>query len=196
MRDDAPASESDAASTDAPRSPGAARISIVVARARNGTIGRDNALPWRLPEDLKHFRATTTGHAILMGRRTFDSIGRALPGRRTIVITSDPAWRFDGCERAGSLAEAIAIASRPGADPAIATGEVFVVGGAQVYREALPIADRIVMTEIDADIDGDAFFPDLDPGLWRAHAGAVHLSSTGLRYRIVEYRRSEAAPNP
>ena len=174
----------------------AARIAIVVARARNGTIGRDNGLPWHLPEDLKHFKATTTGHAILMGRKTFDSIGRALPGRRTIVITRDPGWRFEGCERAGSLAEAIATASRPGSDPAIATDEVFVVGGAQIYREALALADRIVMTEIDADVDGDAFFPDLDPATWREHARAAHRSATGLQFSIVDYRRADGPARP
>lgn len=172
------------------------RIAIVVARARNGTIGRDNGMPWHLPEDLKHFKATTLGHAILMGRKTFDSIGRALPGRRTVVITRNPDWRFDGCERAGSLAEAIATASRPGADPAIVTDEVFVVGGAQIYAEALALADRIVMTEIDAEFDGDAFFPDLDPAAWREHARTAHRSATGLPFSIVDYRRATGPGRP
>ena len=91
------------------------RITLLVARARNGVIGRDNALPWHLPEDLRHFKATTMGHPIVMGRRTYESIGRPLPGRRTIVVTRDPTWAQPGCERAGSLAEAIRLAGTPGA---------------------------------------------------------------------------------
>src|SRR5690606_35588306 len=99
---------------------GLMRVTIVVARARNGVIGRDNALPWHLPEDLKHFKATTFGHAIVMGRRTFESIGRALPGRRSIVVTRNEHWSSPDCERAGCLDEAIALAREPGPDPAIA----------------------------------------------------------------------------
>ncbi|MEN9314249.1 MAG: hypothetical protein RIS35_642 [Pseudomonadota bacterium] len=166
------------------------RVSIVVARARNGVIGRANGLPWHLPEDLRHFRATTTGHAILMGRKTFESIGRALPGRRTIVITRDPDWRFPECERAGSLDEAIALAARPGANPAISTDEVFVVGGAQIYAQALPIADRIVLTEIDLEVDGDAFFPALPDTGWREASRASMRSSAGPDFSIVDLRRS------
>lgn len=168
------------------------RISIVVARARNGVIGRDNTLPWHLPEDLRHFRATTTGHAILMGRKTFESIGRALPGRRTIVITHNPEWQFPDCERAGSLAEAIALAARPGPDASIATDEVFVVGGAQIYADALRIADRIVMTRIDADIEGDAFFPEPDSTCWSANPTPPLRSTSGLDYQILEYRRLQS----
>lgn len=163
-------------------------VTIVVAWARRRVIGRDNALPWRLPEDLRHFKATTTGHAIVMGRRTFDSIGRALPGRRTIVVTRDPRWHADGCERVGSVAEAIALARTPG-DPSIAVDEVFVVGGEQIYREALPIADRIVLTEIGLDVDGDAFFPALDPGDWVEASRIARVSASGLHYSIVDLRR-------
>lgn len=165
------------------------RVSIIVACARKGVIGRDNGLPWHLPEDLRHFRATTTGHAILMGRKTFESIGRALPGRRTIVITRDPEWRFPGCERAGSLDEAIALAARPCADAAISTDEVFVVGGAQIYAQAFPIADRIVLTEIDLEVDGDAFFPALPDAGWHEASRASMRSSAGLDFSIVDLRR-------
>ncbi len=169
------------------------RVTIVVARARNGVIGRDNALPWHLPEDLAHFKATTVGHAMVMGRRTFESIGRPLPGRRTIVVTSDAAWSHAGCERAGSLAEAIALAATPGQNPAIATDEVMVVGGAQLYRDAIPLADRIVLTEIDADFEGDARFPAPDPAYWQEHARTSRVSASGLGFAIVEYWRRDPA---
>jgi len=168
---------------------GSPRLTIVVARARNGVIGRDNALPWRLPEDLSHFRTTTIGHALIMGRRTFESIGRALPGRRTIVVTRDPQWAHPQCERAGSLAEAIELAATPGPDPTIATDEAMVVGGAQIYRDALAIADRIVLTEIDADFEGDAWFPAPDPRDWIEASRREAVSAAGLRYAIVEYQR-------
>ncbi|MFO1197102.1 MAG: dihydrofolate reductase [Burkholderiaceae bacterium] len=167
----------------------APRVTLVVARARNGVIGRDNSLPWRLPEDLKHFKATTTGHAIVMGRRTFESIGRALPGRRTIVVTHNDAWHHEGCERAGSLEHAIALAGSPGADPSIATDEVFVVGGAPLFAQALPIADRIVLTEIDLEVDGDVSFPALDPTRWRVASRRDAVSSNGLAFAIVDYHR-------
>ncbi|GAA4406494.1 dihydrofolate reductase [Quisquiliibacterium transsilvanicum] len=168
------------------------RVTIVVARARNGVIGHRNALPWRLPEDLRHFKAVTTGHAILMGRRTFESIGRALPGRRTIVVTRNPDWRHEGCERAASLDEAIAIAARPGPDPAIATDEVFVIGGAQLYREALPRADRALVTEIALEPEGDAHFAALAPPHWTLRASRAEVSASGLAYRIEDWERSRA----
>ena len=171
------------------------RVAIVVARARNGVIGRDNGLAWHLPEDLQHFKATTLGHAIVMGRKTFESIGRPLPGRRTIVVTGDPLWRHEGCERADSLAQALTIAGSAGADPSIGTEEVFVVGGAQIYRQALPLADRLVVTEIDIDAQGDVHFPELPAGDWQETSRDQRSSASGLRFAIVEYRR-KARPDP
>lgn len=165
-------------------------VTLVVARASNGVIGRDNAMPWHLPEDLRHFKATTMGHAIVMGRKTFESIGRALPGRRTIVVTRDARWRHPGCERAGSLPEAIALAAQPGADPSIATDEVFVVGGGQVYREALPLARRAIVTEIELDAEGDAHFPTLAPPEWTLRDSQPHRSAGGLAYRIDRWERA------
>lgn len=165
------------------------RVTIVVARARHGVIGCDNALPWHLPEDLKHFKATTLGHAIVMGRHTFESIGRPLPGRRTIVVTRNDAWHAPGCERAPSLDAALALAASPGPDPSIATDEVFVVGGAQLYREALPRADRVVLTEIELDVDGDAHFPALAPQDWTERSREARTSSGGIGYAIVDLRR-------
>lgn len=164
------------------------RVTIVVARARGGVIGADNGLPWHLPEDLRHFRATTMGHAIVMGRNTFESIGKPLPGRRTIVVSRDPGWSHPGCESATTLHAAIALAGSPGADPKIATDEVFVVGGAQLYREAVALAQRAIVTEIDVEVAGDAHFPELDSSRWRVASSSEHRSSAGLRYRIIDYR--------
>jgi dihydrofolate reductase len=162
------------------------RITLVVARARNGVIGRDNTLPWHLPEDLQHFRATTLGHPILMGRRTFDSIGRALPGRRTLVLTADPAWSRPGCERVGSLDDALRLtADAP---------ELFVVGGARVYADALPRADRLLVTEVDLEVEGDTFFPAIDPARWRLVGQREGVGRSGLRYAIGTWeRRRETA---
>lgn len=168
----------------------APRVTIVVARARNGVIGLNNALPWRLPEDLRHFKALTIGHAIVMGRNTFESIGRALPGRRSIVVTRNPDWRHVGCERASSLDEAIALAARPGPDRSIATDEVFVIGGAQLYREALARADRAIVTEIDLAPEGDVHFPALAPPDWTLRAHSAHVSEKGVAYRIEDWARA------
>ena len=154
----------------------APKIVIVVARARNGVIGRDNALPWHLPEDLQHFKATTMGGVLIMGRKTFESIGRPLPGRRTLVLTRDPEWSHPGVERAESLGEALArCADR---------SEVFVVGGAEVFRQALPRADRIVLTEIAIDPEGDTRFELPEASDWRSEPVFAGLSRTGLSYGI------------
>lgn len=165
------------------------RITIVVARARGGVIGAGNGLPWHLPEDLKHFRTTTMGHAIVMGRKTFESIGKALPGRRTIVVSRNPHWTYAGCENAASLAAAIALATQPGPDPSISTEEVFVVGGEQLFRDAIGIAQRAIVTEIDLEVAGDAHFPELDSRQWRVHSRSEHRSASGPRYAIIDYRR-------
>jgi dihydrofolate reductase len=157
------------------------RLTIVVARARNGVIGQGNALPWHLPEDLRHFKATTLGHPVLMGRRTFESIGRPLPGRRNIVITRNPDWSHDGCERAGSIDEAVRLCA--------GSPEAFVIGGAQVYADALPQVDALVVTEVDAEPQGDAFFPAPDPRLWRLVRREPATSSSGLGFAICRYER-------
>lgn len=167
-----------------------ARITLVVARARNGVIGADGGLPWHLPEDLKHFRALTMGHSIVMGRRTWDSIGRALPGRRSIVVSRDTQRAFDNAERASSLDEAIATASRAGADPSIATDEVFVIGGAQLFAAALPMADRAVVTEIDLDVEGDTYFDAIDSREWSVVERREQRAADGTLLAIVDYRRT------
>lgn len=133
-------------------------LTLLAAVGRNGVIGRDNGLPWHLPEDLRHFKAVTMGHTLVMGRKTYDSIGRPLPGRRTIVVTRQPDWAADGVSVAGSLEQALSAA---GPD------EVFVVGGGEVYAQALPLADRLLLTEVDQSPEGDAWFPAFDRQLWR-----------------------------
>ncbi|HET7387578.1 MAG TPA: dihydrofolate reductase [Nocardioidaceae bacterium] len=136
------------------------RVIIVVAYADNRVIGRDGEIPWRISADMRHFRETTMGHTLVMGRTTYDSIGRPLPGRSTIVLTRDPSWSAPGVEVAHSLADAFVLAQRH-------DGDIVVAGGGQVYAEALPHATHLVLTEVRRSIDGDARFPEIDPDDWR-----------------------------
>lgn len=133
-------------------------LSIIVAIAKNHAIGKDNKLLWYLPNDLKHFKNTTSGHTVIMGRKTFDSVGKPLPKRRNIVITRQ-AISIEGCEVVDSLEAAIALCK--------AEDEVFIVGGAEIYRQAIPLTDRIYLTIIDHEFDGDTFFPELNPDEWQ-----------------------------
>lgn len=134
------------------------RLTIIAAVARNGVIGHRGGMPWHLPGELAQFKATTLGHTLVMGRATFDSIGRALPGRRTIVITRNPTWQHPGVETAHSFADALSLAG-PG-------DEVFAAGGAQIYELALPFAQRLVITEVDAEPEGDTWFPSWARADW------------------------------
>jgi dihydrofolate reductase len=142
-------------------------IVLVVAVAANGVIGKDGAMPWHLPADLRHFKRLTTGKPVLMGRKTFQSIGKPLPGRHNIVLTRDTAWAADGVTVVPNLAEAIAAA---GLDPRARAGEIMVIGGAEIYKQALPIATRVELTRIHIQPEGDTFFPALDPALWHETA--------------------------
>jgi dihydrofolate reductase len=153
------------------------RITLIAAVARNGVIGHEGRMPWHLPDELAHFKATTMGHPLVMGRRTFESIGRALPGRRTIVVTRDPSWHHPGVETAHSFAEAVALAG-----PA---DEVFVAGGAQVYAEALPFAHRLLLTEVDAEPEGDTWFPTWDRDAWREDVREGHDGWSRVVYERV-----------
>ena len=127
--------------------------------AENRVIGRDNALPWHLPADMKHFKTLTMGHAVVMGRKTFDSVGKPLPGRRNVVLTHDRTWRRPGVEVCYDFDAALVLVA---GDP-----EVFVAGGAEVYRHALARGHRVYLTVVHASVPGDAFFPDLPPSQWR-----------------------------
>jgi dihydrofolate reductase len=143
-------------------------IAIIVAVAQNGVIGAANGLPWRLPDDLKRFKALSLGKPVVMGRRTFDSIGRPLPGRTNIVVSRQPALAIDGAIVARSLDEALVAA---GAAP-----EIVVIGGAEIFRQALPRTDMIHLTRVHARVDGDVFFPELDPAKWREAAVEHHAA--------------------
>ncbi len=156
-------------------------LNLIVATDRHNGIGVHNTLPWRLPEDLAFFKKTTSGHTIIMGRKTFDSIGRPLPNRRNIVVTRNRDWHHAGVESAASLDDAAKLAG---------DGEVFVIGGAQIYAEAIHVATTLTVTEIDASYDCDAFFPAIDPAVWEAVSREPHHSAdNGWDYAFVIYRR-------
>ena len=159
------------------------RITLILARARNGVIGAKGGLPWRLPEDLAFFKRTTMGHPIVMGRKTWESIGRPLPGRRSVVVTRDRSFAAAGAEVVHSLDEAVALCSD--------SDEIFVIGGAQLYAEALPRADRLLLTEIHADFEGDTFMPAAAAEDW-AEAGREHHPPSDQRafgFDFVDFRR-------
>jgi dihydrofolate reductase len=132
-------------------------VTLIAAVARNGVIGADGGIPWHLPEDFAHFKATTLGHTLVMGRATYESIGHPLPGRATIVVTRDPGWYAEGVLVAHSLEEALDMAG---------DAEVFVAGGATVYERAMPHADVLLISEVDLEPEGDTFFPLIDPAPW------------------------------
>ncbi len=134
-------------------------ISIIAAMAENRVIGHGNALPWHLPADLRHFKQITTGHAVIMGRRNYESIGRPLPGRRNIVVTSNREYLALGCEVVHSIEAALDL---PGPD----AGEIFVIGGAEIYRQCLPRAERLYLTLVHASVAGDTYFPNFEAAEW------------------------------
>ena len=157
-------------------------VGLIWAQTTRGVIGRDNAIPWHVPEDMAHFQRVTRGHPVVMGRRTWDSLParfRPLPGRRNIVITRQPDWAAPGAERAGSLEQALRTA---GPD------SVWVMGGGEIYRAAMKYATELMVTEVDADIDGDAYAPVIGSE-WIAENASWQESATGLRYRLMRYTR-------
>jgi dihydrofolate reductase len=159
------------------------KISLIVAMARNHTIGINNTLPWRCPEDLKHFKALTMGHHIIMGRKTYDSIGRPLPGRTTVIVTRNIELKIADCLTAHSLPAAIAACAQD--------GEIFIVGGAELYAQALPLVDTLYITEIQQDIEGDAHFPAFDKTAWHEVSREIKSQDTpqALNYHFVKYSR-------
>jgi dihydrofolate reductase len=157
------------------------QLTIVVALDAERGIGINNTLPWRLKEDMAHFKRTTTGHPIIMGRKTFDSIGKPLPNRRNIVVTRNPAWTHEGVEAVTSIDAAIALLDGV---PAC------VIGGAQIYAEVLPRTDRLIVTEIDKVFHCDTFFPEIAPKEWRQTAREqYHSAEHGFDYAFVTYQR-------
>lgn len=164
------------------------RLSIVAAIARNGTIGRDGGIPWRVPEDVARFKELTSGHAVVMGRRTWESLPerfRPLPDRRNVVVTRQSGWAAEGAERAASLEGALELLD--------GTPQVFVIGGAELYAAALPLADELLLTEIDAEVEGDAFFPDFDRDDFVEVAREQHVTNEGMGFAFVTLRPRRAA---
>ncbi len=158
-------------------------LSIIVAMAKNRTIGVNNTLPWRCPEDLKHFKALTMGHHMIMGRKTYDSIGKPLPGRTTVVVTHDKNLKLEGCLIAHSLADAITVCAKD--------TNTFIVGGADIYAQSLEFAKTLYITEINQDVAGDAHFPEFDKSDWLeiSRESRTQESPTPLDYHFVTYRR-------
>ncbi len=163
------------------------KISIIVAMAKNRTIGINNTLPWRCPEDLKHFKSLTMGHHMIMGRKTFDSIGKPLPGRTTVVVTRNQELKIDGCIVAHSLQQAIAACADD--------NEIFIVGGAELYTQALPLADTLYLTEIQQEVKGDAHFPEFDNKEWQEVSREQRNQQLPqpLDYHFVTYRRKSGS---
>lgn len=157
-------------------------LSIIVAVAKNGVIGLNNTLPWHLPEDLKRFRALTTGHHIIMGRKTYESLGRLLPGRTTVIVTRNQEYQLEGALVAHSLEAAIALCAND--------NEAFLIGGAELYQAGVKLANKLYLTEIDLDIAGDAFFPELDLNEWQEISREAHTSAQDLPYRYITYVRN------
>lgn len=156
-------------------------LALIAALDRDRLIGRDNALPWRLPEDLRHFKATTLGKPVIMGRKTWESLGRPLPGRRNVVVSRNADYALQGAELVGSLEAALSLTAE--------AEEVFVIGGAELYRQALPLAQRLYLTEIDASHTGDAWFPAFAADEWQETAREEHANADGLAYAFVRYER-------
>lgn len=158
------------------------RVYLVAAVAANGVIGAQGRLPWHLPEDLKHFKRLTLGHPVIMGRKTWESLGKALPGRENVVVTRTAGFEAPGAHVAASLEAALAFCA---GEPV-----VFVIGGGELYAAALPIADGLVLTEIKRDFEGDAVFPGFDRSAWRETQREPHAGPDGLRFDFVLYERA------
>lgn len=156
-------------------------VSLIVAVAHNRVIGVNNTLPWHLPEDLKRFRALTTGHHIIMGRKTYESLGRLLPGRTTVIVTRNSSYHVDGALTASSLQAAIGLCQLD--------DEVFVIGGAELYKDALKFSDKLYLTEIDLQVEGDAFFPEFQNTEWKETSREAHTSAQGLAFNYITYSR-------
>ena len=166
------------------------RIGLIWAQARGGVIGKDGVMPWHLPEDLAHFKRTTLNHPVIMGRKTWDSLPprfRPLPGRTNIVVTRQADWSEIGARPAPSLPEALQFCEQSDC--------LWVIGGAQIYAQALPLADELVITDIDADFEGDAFAPVLGPE-WHEVAREPLVAASGLRLSFVTWRRSSQTASP
>ena len=158
-----------------------ANLSLIVAVANNHVIGINNTLPWHLPEDLKRFRALTTGHHIIMGRKTYESLGRLLPDRTTVIVTRNKDYKLEGALVAHSLQAAL--------DLCLNDVEAFVIGGAELYQDGLKLANKLYITEVDLEVAGDAFFPAIDMQKWLETSREAHTSAQGLPFTYLSYTR-------
>jgi dihydrofolate reductase len=168
------------------------KLALILAVADNGVIGRDNALPWKLPEDMRYFKQMTMGKPVIMGRKTFESIGKALPGRTNIVITRNGAFAAEGARCVSSLEEALQVAEQAvSMEPA---EEAVVIGGSEIYRVTLPLADRLYITEVHANVEGDAVLPRVEWDDWREVRRERHVAQTPnpYDYSFVFYERARA----
>lgn len=154
---------------------------MIVAVANNGVIGVNNTLPWHLPEDLKRFRALTMGHHIIMGRKTYESLGRLLPGRTTVIVTRNVGYQVDGAVVVHSLDDAMRFCKQD--------EELFLIGGAQLYQDGLPHVQKLYITRVDIEVEGDAFLPEIDWHAWTLIEKKDHLSASGLSYSDLTYLR-------
>lgn len=171
------------------------RLSALVAMARNRVIGKNNTIPWRLPADLKHFKALTLGHPLIMGRKTHESIGRLLPGRASIIITRQVGYEVPGALVVRSIGEALNVCgqARSGeAEQLAPIGECFVIGGEEIFQQMLPLCDHLYITEIQRDFEGDAHFPEFNRGDWNEVSREKHVDEDGLEYHFVVLGRKYA----
>ncbi len=157
------------------------KLSIIVAMSSNRAIGINNTLPWHLTEDLKHFKSLTTGHTIIMGRKTYESIGKPLPNRRNIVVSRNLDTFYDDVEIVHSLEDAFSISSND--------EEVFIIGGSNIYEQSLNLVEYLYITEISKVFEGDAFFPEIDKSLWTESSRETHVSSDGLEFSFVSLQK-------
>lgn len=160
-------------------------ISLIVAVSSNHVIGKDNTLPWHLPEDLKRFRALTTGHHIIMGRKTYESLGRLLPDRTTVIVTRNRNFQVEGAVVVHSLTQAIEACAND--------SEAFIIGGAELYQQGLQYAQKLYLTQVNASIEGDAFFPPIDAQMWQEVARESHVSVKGFAFDYVTFIRKDIA---
>ncbi len=165
------------------------KLSLIVAATPKNVIGRNNELPWHLPQDLKYFKSITLGKPIIMGRKTFESIGKPLPGRTNIVVTRQADWSYAGVLVAKNIAVALVIGQQFLNEQNQGAEEIMVIGGAEIYRLALPLANRVYLTRINIDIDGDAFFPDLPSAEWKLISETVGEADALLPHSFLVYER-------
>ncbi|MES2674289.1 MAG: dihydrofolate reductase [Pseudomonadota bacterium] len=165
------------------------RLSLIVAAARKNVIGRNNELPWHLPQDLKYFKSMTLGKPIIMGRKTFESIGKPLPGRTNVVITHQDDWQHSGVLVANSIEEALAIGQQFHSEQHQLADEIMVIGGAEIYRHTLPLAHRVYLTRVNITIHGDAYFPELPSTEWKLMSETPGDADASISHSFLVYER-------